>query len=106
MSKTVIVRYRTLPDGAADNSRLIKAVFASPAEAKPDGLTYTSYRLADGVSFVHLAQLDGPQNPLAELAPFAEFQRDLAGRCVEQPVAQEATVVGSYTPSGIGAAHA
>ncbi|MSV72590.1 MAG: hypothetical protein F2881_04680 [Actinobacteria bacterium] len=42
------------------------------------------------------AHLDGPENPLAELPAFAEFQRDLPQRCVEQPAAGEATIVGSY----------
>jgi hypothetical protein len=104
MSKHLIVRYRTRPEASEDNSRLIEAVFASLAEAKPDGLAYTSYRLADGVSFVHVARLDGPENPLAGLAAFADFQRDLPGRCVEQPIAQGAVVIGAYRPDAPGAA--
>jgi hypothetical protein len=31
---------------------------------------------------------------------FAEFQRDLAQRCVEQPAPSEATTVGSYAHPG------
>jgi hypothetical protein len=97
MSKTVIVRYRTRPEAADENNRLVAAVFASLAELKPDGLAYTTYRLGDGTTFVHLAHLDGAENPLATLPAFAEFQRDLASRCIKPPAPTEATIVGFYS---------
>lgn len=96
MSKNLIVRYRTRPEAAEENSRLVEAVFASLANAAPAGLAYTTYRLADGVSFVHVAHLDGAENPLATLPAFAEFQRDLRRRCADPPTPDEATIVGSY----------
>ena len=100
MSKTVVVRYRTRPDAAEENALLVEAVFASLAELEPADLRYTTYRLADGVTFVHVANLAGTGNPLVTLPAFAEFQRDLAQRCVEQPAPSEATVVGSYGWAG------
>jgi hypothetical protein len=100
VTKNLIIRYRTRPEAADENSRLVQAVFASLAEIKPNGFAYRTYRLADGVSFVHLAHIDGAENPLAALPAFAEFQRDLARRCVEPPTPTEATVVGSYRPTG------
>jgi hypothetical protein len=99
MTRTTIVRYRTHPDAADDNARLIKAVFTSLAEVDPGGMSYTTYRLADGVTFVHVAHFDGTENPLATLPAFAEFQRELAQRCVEPPAPSQATVVGSYGKS-------
>jgi hypothetical protein len=45
---------------------------------------------------VHVAHLDGPNNPLETLPAFAEFQRGLKERCAEPPSPSEATVVGSY----------
>jgi len=98
MSKNVIVRYRTRPDAAEENASLVKAVFAALADAAPDDFRYATYRLADGVTFVHVAH-HGETNPLATLPEFAEFQRDLAQRCVEQPAPSDATVVGSYGAS-------
>ncbi len=100
MSKHLIIRYRTRPESAEENSRLVRAVFASLAELEPNDFAYTTYRLADGVSFVHVARLDDAENPLVTLPAFAEFQRDLAERCVEQPTPSAATVVGSYGSSG------
>jgi hypothetical protein len=96
MSKTVVVRYRTRPDAAEENARLVEGVFTSLAEVEPGDFRYTTYRLADGVTFVHVARFAGTENPLATLPAFAEFQRELAQRCVEQPAPSEATVVGTY----------
>jgi hypothetical protein len=96
MSNNVVVRYRTRPDAAEENARLIVGVFAALTEGAPADFRYTTYRLADGVTFVHVAGGSGPDNPLATLPAFAEFQRGLAQRCVEQPVPSAATVVGSY----------
>lgn len=97
---TLIIRYRTRPEAAKENTRLVQAVFDSLAELRPSDFCYTTYRLADGVSFVHVARLDGTENPLATLPAFADFQRDLAQRCVEQPAPSKATIVGSYASAG------
>jgi hypothetical protein len=96
MSRNVIVRYQTRPDAAEENARLVQGVFAALAELQPADFRYATYRLADGVTFVHVAELAGTENPLASLPAFAEFQRGVAERCVEPPVANEAIVVGSY----------
>jgi hypothetical protein len=99
VSKTVIVRYMTRPEASEENQALIEGVYSALAEAQPSGFRYTTYRLQDGVSFVHIAQLDG-ENPLAGLPAFQEFQRDLPSRCAEPPSPSGATVVGSYAPAG------
>ena len=95
---TTVVRYQTKPDRADENQRLIEKVFAELAETKPAGLRYTSFRLADGVTFVHVSHVttsDG-SNPLTQTQAFREFTAAIADRCEVQPVALEATVVGSY----------
>jgi hypothetical protein len=97
VTKTLIVRYQTHPEAADENTRLIAGVFESLAQLAPAGFAYSAYRLADGVSFVHVASLDGDANPLAGLPAFAEFQRDLPGRCSVPPAPSDATVVGSYS---------
>jgi hypothetical protein len=96
MGKTVVVRYRTRPESADENARLVKEVYAALAELAPADFRYTTYRLDDQVSFVHVAEYGGSDNPLAGLPAFAEFQRDIAARCVEQPAPSGATIVGSY----------
>jgi dipeptidyl aminopeptidase/acylaminoacyl peptidase len=95
MSKSVVVRYRVRPDAADENAQLVKEVYAALAEVAPPDFRYATYRLADGVTFVHIAT-HGEQNPLTTLPAFAEFQRDLAQRCVELPAPSDATIVGAY----------
>jgi hypothetical protein len=96
---TVVVRYETKPDRADENQRLVEKVFAELAERQPDSFRYASFRLEDGVSFVHVVtETEGASNPmsLADLPAFQEFQREIADRCVVQPVAQGATIVGVH----------
>ena len=76
MSKTVVVRYRVRPEAADENARLVEEVYSALAELEPSDFQYVTYRLGDGVSFVHIAH-HGEGNPLASLPAFAEFQRDL-----------------------------
>ena len=96
MSKTVIVRYRTRPDSADENARLIKAVLSAVTAVGPADFQYAIYRLADGVTFVHVASHGGDENPLVDLPEFVEFTRELGQRCAEPPAPSEATLVGSY----------
>ncbi len=95
MSDAIVVRYRTKPEAADENQRLVEAVFAELAAVRPDGLSYTTCRLADGVSFVHVAHGEGRQQ-LGKLAAFQEFQREIDARTEEGPDAVAATVVGTY----------
>ncbi len=96
--RQVMVRYKVKPDRAAENEALVRAVYEELAASEPEGLRYATYRLEDGVSFVHLATVDGEHNPLAETAAFARFQADVRDRCEEPPVATELHEVGSYRP--------
>lgn len=93
-----VIRYKTKPESAEENQRLIEDVYAELAARDPGGMRYTTLRLADGVTFIHIFMTDSDDTPnrMGDIATFAEFQRELAQRCVEQPAAQAATVVGSY----------
>ena len=66
-------------------------MFAELAEQQPPGLHYTAYRLEDGVSFLHVAVIDGPANPLSASAAFGKFQAGIQARCIEAPAAADAT---------------
>ena len=95
MSTSVVVRYETRPEAAAENARLIEGVYAALAEQQPAGFAYRTYLLADGVTFVHIADLQR-ENPLPALPAFAAFQRELPQRCAVAPDPSPASVVGSY----------
>lgn len=96
MSVAKVVRYTTKPEHADENEALIRKVFAELAEQDPGGIRYAAFRLEDGVSFVHVAIVEGDQNPLASSAAFGQFQSGIGERCAQGPVAADAGVVGSY----------
>jgi len=102
----VVVRYRTKPERAEENRQLVENVFAQLDEMGATGFAYASFRLEDGVSFVHvLVEEDGGASmALNDVPAFKEFVAGIAQRCDEQPVAQPATVVGAhrllFRPSG------
>jgi len=48
MSKTVVVQYKTRPNAAEENQRLVEAVYAQLASEDPGRLHYATFRLEDG----------------------------------------------------------
>ena len=95
--KTVMVRYKTSKAHAAANEALIHAVFDELRARSPKGIRYTSYRLDDGVTFVHVANVEPHgQDTLTTLPSFKAFQKGLGERCVESPVVTELSAVDSY----------
>lgn len=99
--KTIMVRYKTHEAHAEANAARVRAVFEALHADTPAGLVYTSYRLADGVSFVHIATVaSATENPLTTLPAFKAFQAELKTRCLEMPAVSEMSTVGSYTAAG------
>lgn len=95
--RQVMVRYTVKPDRVEENERLVRDVYAELAERDPGTIRYATFRLADGVTFVHVASHVGKgANPLPTLPAFQAFTRDIADRCDEPPLALDASVVGSY----------
>jgi hypothetical protein len=94
--RQVIVRYKVKPEHVAENERLVRAVYEELAQVKPDGFRYATYRLDDGVTFVHLAQSEHERAPLPELEAFRHFQEGIVERCDEPPVVTDAETIGSY----------
>ena len=95
MTRAVVVRYRTRPDTADDNERLIKAVFEELAAVRPAGIRYFTVRV-DETTFVHTAVLDSDANPLDDLPAFQTFTSGIADRCEEPPAPAAGRLVGSY----------
>jgi hypothetical protein len=93
--RRVMVRYRVRPERVAENEELVRAVYAELAASSPDGLRYATFKLPDGVTFVHLAEHDA-ENPLRAVSAFQRFQEGIDERCDEPPVATELDEVGAY----------
>ena len=96
-----MVRYRIQPDRVAENETLVRAVYEQLNRERPDGLHYATFKLPDGVSFVHVVfETDQPGRILGEVAAFKAFTADIESRCDEPPVVTEVTLVGSYGMGG------
>jgi hypothetical protein len=94
--RTVIVRYRVKAAKVDEHVALVGAVFHELATQPIAGFHYAAVTADDGVSFTHISSMDTDErNPLASLASFRAFQKDIAARCDELPVATEVTIVGN-----------
>src|SRR5436190_5056089 len=83
-----MVRYKVMPDRADENESLVKAVYEQLARERPEGLHYATFRLPDGVSFMHVVfETDQPGRILNDVAAFKAFSAEIEGRCEEPPVA-------------------
>lgn len=96
--KRVMVRYKIKAGRAAENEGYIERVFEQLERDKPSGLRYATFKLGDGVSFVHIVSLEAADgsDPLRELPAFKAFTAEIMDRCEDPPVAVELKEVGSY----------
>ena len=94
--RRVVVRYKLKADRVAENEELVRAVFAELEMKKPDGLSYTTVKLPDGVSFMHIAFVSAAENPLFALETFKRFTSAIKERCEEPPVTSELETIGAY----------
>ncbi len=96
--KRIMVRYAVKADHAADNERYIKAVYAQLERDKPAGIRYATFKLPDGVSFVHIASVETADgvNPLLALDAFKQFTSTIKERLVEPAVTTELEEIGAY----------
>lgn len=101
--RQVVVRYKTQPDKAQENVRLIEDVFRELNAAAPNGVRYLALRLDDD-TFVHVYAAEDGAQPISTLNAFKLFQGNIGDRCVEQPQASDAVVVGTYRMLDDGAA--
>lgn len=93
--RRIMVRYRVKPDRVAENEESVRAVYAELARTGPEGLRCATLRLADGATFVHIAEHDDP-NPLQQVEAFRRFTETVRDRCETAPESTELTEIGSY----------
>ena len=93
-----MVRYTLKADRVAENERLAVAVYDALKQVRPPGLRYATFRLEDGVIFIHIVsheEADG-SNALTSLPAFKAFSAGIKDRCEQPPVRVELTEIGSY----------
>ena len=99
--KRTVVRYKTKPETAQENERLIRQVFQELRVKSPEGVRYLALRLNDG-TFIHfsIVETEDGTSPIPRLEAFRIFQPGLKERCVEPPQQNDATIVGNYRMFG------
>jgi hypothetical protein len=105
--RQVMVRYKVKPEQVEENEHLVRAVYAEIRRAEPAGLRYATFKLDDGVSFVHLAVTESENggSPLSKVKAFQEFQKDIEDRTDEGPVVTELDLIGSFRLLGDSREH-
>jgi hypothetical protein len=91
-----MVRYSVKPDRVAENEELVRAVYDELGRVAPAGIRYATFRLEDGVSFVHFAKTEEGRSPLSEIGAFGRFQENIRDRCDDPPAVIELHEIGSY----------
>jgi len=94
--RRLMVSYTVKQGYAEGNEELIRAVYSELHEQAPEGLRYATFRLEDGLSFVHLAQVEGEVNPLSVLPAFRAFTAGIGERTEAPPQSSPLAEVGSY----------
>lgn len=96
--RRVMVRYKVKPDRVEENERYVREVFEALERSKPENVRYATLKLADGVSFVHIAvhEVADGTSPLTSLPEFKAFTAGVKERCDEPPESIEWGPVGSY----------
>jgi hypothetical protein len=102
--KQVMVRYKVKPDRVEENEALVRAVFEELHQAAPRGFAYATYKLDDGVTFMHVAETEAEAEAdgrvLPALQAFQEFRKGLDDRTDEGPVVTELDGIGSFRLAG------
>jgi hypothetical protein len=92
-----VARYTVKPGLEERNAELVRAVYRELTELDPTGFRYATFRLDDGRTFVHVAELDGDgDNPLPGLTAFREFQAGIHERCEWGPEVGGAELIGRF----------
>lgn len=96
MSK-VMVRYTVKPECVEENERLVRAVYEELAVVAPAGFSYATFKLEDGLSFLHIASnTTSGETPLASLAAFKAFTAGIRDRAATPPVTTELEEIGAF----------
>jgi hypothetical protein len=92
----VIVRYKLKAGRVEENEQLVREVYKQLSHETPENFKYATYKLEDGLTFIHVAMHESGKNPLPGLAAFKNFQLGIKDRCAELPEVNHVTEIGSY----------
>jgi hypothetical protein len=95
--KRVVIQYKVKPEQAERNVELLRDVYEELDRTRPHGLRHAVLRLADGVTFIHIAEdAEEGGSGIFGLESFQRFEDGIRDRCEIPPAVQPSTEVGSY----------
>jgi hypothetical protein len=76
----------------------VRAVYQELEREQPAGLRYATFKLDDGVTFIHIASNESGEetSPLTRVAAFKRFQEGLRDRVDERSMRSELIEIGSF----------
>lgn len=94
----VIITYKVKPEHAAWNEELVRGVYEELEHEQPAGLRYATFKLDDGVTFIHIASNESGEetSPLTRFAAFKRFQQGLHERTEEPSIRSELIEIASF----------
>lgn len=96
----VLIRYTVRPDEVSENTRLLKAFIDELRSTTPAALTYETYLMEDGLTFVHFVDSNTGPAPFRDLATYRHHRDSVAARCTSPPEMITLTEIGTYSGSG------
>jgi len=95
--KRVVIQYKLKPEHIEHNIELLRAVYDELERTQPEGLGHAVLQLADGVTFIHIAEeTEEAAGGIFRLESFQRFEAEIKDRCEIPPAVQPASEVGSY----------
>ena len=95
--KRVVIQYKVKPEHVEHNVELLRAVYDELEQTQPEGLGHAVLRLADGVTFIHIAEeTEAAAGGIFGLESFQRFEAGIRDRCEVPPAVQPASEVGAY----------
>jgi hypothetical protein len=95
--KLMTIRTTVKPEHVDDVEREIGGFFAALQREQPDGIRYTSGRLANSTTYLTVLELDdGVENPLPQLPEFGQFQAHIRDWAAGPPTAEQLDVIATY----------
>jgi hypothetical protein len=92
-----IVRFTVDTTDVPDVEAAIGTMVAAIHRERPPGARFTSWKLADGVTFLNVLELaEGVENPLPVIPECRAYQQRIAQWVAEPPRPQAVTVVAGY----------
>jgi len=96
--RVFLLRYKTKPQHAAENERLVRAVFDEIHRARPEGIRYSTFLLDDGLTFINIVATETSSGlaPLGQLQAYQQIQQGKYDRFDEPPQVTELHELGTY----------